>query len=219
MGRNKLFKFAENQSSYNVIQEGKSTFHEIKGEWRSRHFKNEHELVLELACGYGEYSTGLARLFPGKNFIGIDIKGSRIWRGSRIAEDEVLLNVAFLRSQIQHLENFFAENEVNEIWIIFPDPQPKNREIKKRLTHPKYLNIYKNILAPSGWVKFKTDNEGLFNYTIKALESRKDILDLESTTDLYQSPLQQEHYDIKTRYERMFVEAGSKIKYLKFRFK
>jgi len=219
MGRRKLEKFKDNETSRNVIQPGKKIFDQIKGNWNHLVFKDDNPLVLELACGRGEYTVGLARLFPGRNIVGVDIKGSRIWNGSRTAETEGLSNAAFLRIQIQQLDQFFEENEVNEIWITFPDPRPRERDERRRLTHPRFLNMYRKILQPEGWVYLKTDNEGLFNYSLEILSSMKFIDQLEYTRDLYQSGLVNHHHGIRTTYENRFLKDRIPIKYLRFQIK
>eukprot|EP01133_Synstelium_polycarpum_P011348 gene11347-13230_t len=157
VGKDKLRKFAEIDTFDNVYQldAGKT----LKGKWAAEHFKNDHPLVLELACGKGEYSVGLARMFPEKNFIGIDLKGNRIWRGARTGVDEGIKNLAFLRIQIEDIMEFFAENEVDEIWITFPDPQPQESREKKRLTFPGFLSKYKAFLKVGGKINLKTDND------------------------------------------------------------
>lgn len=216
MGRRKLDKFRDNESSRNVIQPGKEIFDEIKGNWNSLFFKNRHPLVLELACGKGEYTIGLARLFPEWNVIGVDIKGSRIWRGSRTAESEGLTNAAFLRIQIQQLDQYFDDNEVDRIWITFPDPRPRDRDERRRLTHPRFLNMYRKILKPGGWIHLKTDNEGLFTYSLELLSSLNYVDQLEYTRDLYQSGMLSQHHGIQTTYEKRFIEENISIKYLRF---
>lgn len=216
MGRRKLDKFRDNESSRNVIQPGKEIFDEIKGNWNSLFFKNRHPLVLELACGKGEYTIGLARLFPEWNVIGVDIKGSRIWRGSRTAESEGLTNAAFLRIQIQQLDQYFDDNEVDGIWITFPDPRPRDRDERRRLTHPRFLNMYRKILKPGGWIHLKTDNEGLFTYSLELLSSLNYVDQLEYTRDLYQSGMLSQHHGIQTTYEKRFIEENISIKYLRF---
>ena len=218
MGRRKLDKFSDNESSHYIIQPGKEIFEKVKGNWNRFHFKNQNPNILELGCGRGEYTLGLARLFPGKNVIGVDIKGSRIWNGSREAERLGLGNAAFLRIQIQQLTDFFSEDEVEEIWITFPDPRPRGRDEHRRLTHPRFLNMYRHILKPAGWVYLKTDNPGLFSYTVDTLSALRSIRNLEKTTDLYNSPLLYDHHGLCTTYEKRFLEEGIPIKYLKFQF-
>ncbi|HLF33235.1 MAG TPA: tRNA (guanosine(46)-N7)-methyltransferase TrmB [Cyclobacteriaceae bacterium] len=219
MGRNKLDKFKDNTLRDNIVEEGKSKYEIIKGKWAELQFRNGNPIVLELACGKGDYTVGMARQFPGMNFIGIDIKGSRIWTGSLIAEQEDLGNAAFLRTHILKLEKFFKEDEIHAIWITFPDPRPRQRDIRRRLTHPRYLNIYRKILCPSGWVYLKTDNLEFFRYTLDTIEEMNDVQDLEWTEDLYASGLDGDHHGLKTNYEKKFLEQGITIKYLKFRFK
>ncbi len=217
MARHKLRKFAANKESRFVVEPGKPFFEACKGKWHTDFFENYHPIVLELACGRGEYTTGLAPHFPEKNFIGVDIKGDRLWYGSNVAETEGHTNVGFLRTQIHHLEDFFAENEVSEIWLTFPDPRPRKKDVKRRLTHPRFMEIYRTIMAPNGLMHFKTDNPGLFDYTLEVLESMQ-IAPEALTRDLYKSPLHQEHYGIVTRYERLFFQQGFTINYLRFRF-
>ncbi|MBD8489362.1 tRNA (guanosine(46)-N7)-methyltransferase TrmB [Echinicola sp. CAU 1574] len=219
MGRNKLARFKANEENRNVVQEGKEIFERIKGNWGKEQFHNDQPLVVELACGRGEFTVGLAREYPEQNFIGVDIKGSRIWKGSTIAIAEGLENVAFLRTQIELLERFFDEKEIDELWITFPDPRPRDGDEKKRLTSPRFLEMYKPMIKGDGIIHFKTDNTGLFDYTLELLNSREDIKDLVYTHDFYTSEFKDDHHGIKTRYEAIFSEKGEKIKYLKFRFK
>ncbi len=209
-------RFQANAESRNVIEEGKPIFESIKGQWHSLYFQNEAEIVLELACGRGEYTVGLARVFPNKNFIGVDIKGARIWKGSQMASENQLENVAFLRTQIDHLEKFFHQGEVGEIWITFPDPRPKKSDERRRLTHPKYLEIYKKIIRKNGIVHLKTDNIGLYEYTLEQIAISPDFKVLAQTTNLYLSPWQNDQFGIKTRYELHFIQQGIPIKYLRF---
>lgn len=213
VARQKLPRFIHNAEAINVIERGKELYTSIKGHWRRRYFNNDNPIVLELACGKGEYTIGLAKKFPDKNFIGIDIKGDRIARGSKKAIDAELKNVAFLRTPISYLEEFFIENEVDEIWLIHPDPQPRDKEEKKRLTNINYLNLYRKVLKPNGNFFFKTDNSGLFEYSLSTfVEAGYDII--RQTTDLYNSELLIEHHEIVTHYEKLFVERGFKINYL-----
>lgn len=214
---NKLEKFAQNKASRNVIEPGKEIFNEIKGHWRD-FFQNDNDIVIELACGWGEYTISLAEKFPDKNFIGIDIKGDRVWRGSQYAQKNGLDNVAFLRTHIIEILNLFAEDEVDEIWLTFPDPRPKDRDEKHRLSNKSFLDKYRQILKPDGWFRFKTDNTDLFEYTLQVLTDFP-IRDHEFTFDLYESPLLEDHHQIKTKYERIWTEKGEKIKYMKLRFK
>lgn len=215
--RKKLRKFRENRESGIVIERDMLLFDAIRGRWNEIQFKREGEIVLELACGRGEYSTGMAKLFPDHNFIGVDIKGSRIWKGMRKAREEQLDNVAFLRTQIDHLERFFESGEVHEIWIIFPDPRPKKSDEHRRLTSPKYLEVYRKVIAKGGWVHLKTDNEGIFQYTLDLLNNQPFVSDLQFTDNLYGSEYEKDHFGIVTRYEAAFSARGFTIKYLKFR--
>jgi len=218
MGRSKLDKFKDNEQSKYVIQPGKDIYEGIKGNWRKSYFKNDNPLVLELACGRGEYAIGLARIFQNKNFIGVDIKGPRISRGRKIAEDEGLTNIGFLRGHIQNLEVFFESGEVDEIWITFPDPRPKGRDERRRLTNERFLELYKNILKPGGWVHLKTDNLGLYDYSMEVLSSHNQVMVLNYTSDLYNSEFLKDHFGLQTTYEKRYLDEGIKIKYLKFRF-
>ncbi|GAB4398625.1 MAG: hypothetical protein OHK0053_17640 [Microscillaceae bacterium] len=173
-------------------------------------------MVLEVGCGRGEYTTGLAALFPEKNFVGIDIKGARLWKGSQVAIAQGLQNAGFLRIQIQNLLDFFAEEEASEIWLTFPDPRPKEYDERRRLTHPRFLAMYAHILREGGIFHFKTDDDGLFAYTLEQLA----IFEIEPevmTQDLYHSALLAEHYGIRTTYEQLFSAKGRTIKYLRFR--
>lgn len=214
--KNKLEKFSENQQSQNVIESGKPLFDKIRGNW-SVFFKNENPIVLELACGRGEYTIGLAEKFPGQNFVGVDIKGDRIWTGSRYAIDNGLSNVAFLRTYINHIEELFEKGEVSEIWLTFPDPRPKDRDEKHRLTNPIFLRKYQEILCKDGWFRFKTDSTFLFEYSLQVLGDLG-VREMESTTDLYESELMIDHHGLKTKYEKIWSDKGEKIKYLKFKF-
>lgn len=203
----------------NVIEPSKPLYQLIKGRWRSDHFNNEQPITVELACGRGEYSVGLGELFPQRNYIGVDVKGERIWKGSTWAKEKGLGNVAFLRTQILSIGNFFDQDEIDEIWMTFPDPRPRKRDIKRRLTSPRFLEMYKRLLRPQGYFRLKTDNTVLFEYTLEELQGRTDITDFAFTRDLYSSNLRPECFDIRTRYEEEFAAKGEKIKYLRFRFK
>ncbi|MEQ9375431.1 MAG: tRNA (guanosine(46)-N7)-methyltransferase TrmB [Imperialibacter sp.] len=216
--RNKTDRYIQNRESRNVLEEGKPLFETIKGKWNKEFFDHDLPLVVELGCGRGEYAVGLAERFSDKNFIGVDIKGDRIWKGSQRAQALGLTNVGFLRTQIQKLEEFFEEGEVSAIWITFPDPRPKDRDEKRRLTSPRFLDMYKSMLKKDGWVYFKTDSTPLFQYTLDLLKEKYTTVDMDYTFDLYQSNLWEEHYGIKTKYELIFTEKGETIKYMKFRF-
>lgn len=211
------FKIIEERD--NVVEPTKPLYQAIKGNWNRVYFKNEHPITLELACGRGEYTVGLAKLFPGQNFVGVDIKGERIWKGSTWAVENNLVNVAFLRTQILLIENFFQPGEVDEVWLTFPDPRPRKRDVKRRLTSPRYIDLYKKLVKPGSYIRLKTDNTNLYEYSLEELQKRRDIADLKFTDDVYTSPLRPECFDIKTRYEEEFAAKGEKIKYLRFRFK
>jgi tRNA (guanine-N7-)-methyltransferase len=215
MGKDKLKRFAEVKTFSNVLQldAGKP----FKGNWSAGFFKNKNPVVLELACGKGEYTVNLARLFPGKNFIGIDYKGNRIWRGAKTALEEDVANVGFLRIQIEAILDYFAPAEVDEIWITFPDPQPQVSREKKRLTSPRFLEKYKQILKPGGFINLKTDNDGLHAYTAEKIEEAGIKLH-KRTEDLYHSEHADEVLSIKTYYEKKYLKENKNINYLKFSF-
>lgn len=219
MGKNKLARWTELGSYDNVIQpvigdvSGKD--HPIKGKWNKELFKNNNPVVLELGCGKGEYTVGLAKSFPAKNYIGIDIKGARMWRGAKTAYEQNLPNVAFLRTRIEFINSFFASDEIDEIWITFPDPHPGGRNANKRLTSPWYLNSYRHFLKDKGLIHLKTDNMELFDFTNKVL-SHNHLETIFSTNDLYSVEIGNV-LAIKTHYEKIFLEAGSNINYLSFR--
>lgn len=215
MGKDKLRRFAEVATFSNVVQldAGK----EYQGKWASDFFKNSNPVVLELACGKGEYSVNLAKMFPGKNFIGIDYKGNRIWRGAKTALEEGVANVGFLRIQIETMLDYFADGEVDEIWITFPDPQPQLSREKKRLTSPRFLEKYKQVLKPGSFVNLKTDNDGLHAYTAEKIEEQGLKLHVK-TEDLYHSEHAGEVLSIKTYYEKKYLETNKNINYLKFSF-
>lgn len=211
------FRIIEERS--NVIEPTKPLYQNVKGHWRKDYFQNDNPITLELACGRGEYTIGLASRFPGRNFIGVDIKGERIWKGSTWAEEQKLTNVAFLRTQILMIENFFEAAEVDEVWLTFPDPRPRKRDIKRRLTSPRFIELYKKLTKPGSYIRLKTDNTSLFQYTLEEMQYRQDIEDFRHTFDVYNSDLREECFDIKTRYEQEFAAKGETIKYLRFRFK
>ncbi len=221
MARSKMFRFGQNQQADNVLEPPKPILEHIKGKWRELYFKNQNPIVVEVACGRGEYTTGLAAVYPNKNFIGVDIKGDRLWKGSQAAIKNGLTNVAFLRTRIEELQNYFAENEVDEIWIIHPDPRPKLRDARRRLTSPRFLNEYRAIIRQNATIHLKTDSESLFDYSVELLQSEvfcPIVKNLVHTKDLYQSPLLAEHHDIHTRYELAAIKKGLTIKYLRFEF-
>ncbi len=221
MAKNKLRKFSQIAEYPNVFQ---PTFEELKsgfsiqGKWRSEVFKNDNPLVVELGCGKGEYSLGLAKKYPEKNFLGIDVKGARMWKGASDANNEGISNVAFLRTRIEFIEYCFANSEVDEIWITFPDPQIKKKRAKNRLTHPVFLERYSNILKDKGLIHLKTDSQFLHGYTLCVIEGYQHHLE-DAEHDIYNAVLQRENMEIKTYYEQLFLEKNMSITYLRFRLK
>lgn len=218
MSKGKLAKFEEMKTFPNVLQPpfedvfGKDFF--LRGNWKNQFFSNDNPITIELGCGKGEYTVGLARHFPNRNFIGIDIKGSRIWKGAKTAYHEGIKNAAFLRSRIDFIESFFTTDEIDEIWITFPDPQLKKS--LKRLTSSRFLKRYQKFLVDGGPVHLKTDNPELFYYTKVLAETNN--LPIEIATDnLYASELQNEILSIRTFYENIWIKQGLSIHYLCFR--
>ena len=219
MGKNKLLHWAELATFPNVIQPETGGFgvpHAIKGQWHSTMFNNQNPIVLELGCGKGEYTVGLAQRYPDKNFIGIDIKGARMWRGAKTAFENEMLNTAFLRTRIEFIESFFDVDEVDEIWITFPDPHIGANNPNRRLTCPIFLNRYRSFLKDNGIVHLKTDNEELYDFTLE-IAQRNNLEILSSTKDLYSDFAGNEILSIRTHYETIFLNDGLKIKYLSFR--
>ncbi|HEY8511957.1 MAG TPA: tRNA (guanosine(46)-N7)-methyltransferase TrmB [Cyclobacteriaceae bacterium] len=214
--KRKLERFRIIETRENVIEPSKPIYNAVKGKWNELVFKNENPITVELACGRGEYTVGLAARFPDKNFVGVDIKGERIWKGSTLALEQGLLNAAFLRTQIQLLEAFFAPGEIADLWLIHPDPRPRKRDVKRRLTNPTFLSMYRRLLRPGGYIRLKTDNTGLFEYTLETLSTMTGIEDLAYTDDLYNSPLRPECFDIRTNYEEKFALQGERIKYIRW---
>jgi tRNA (guanine-N7-)-methyltransferase len=215
VGKDKLRRFAEIDTFGNVLQldAGKP----FKGKWAKDFFKNNKPVILELACGKGEYTVNLGQLFPQKNFIGIDYKGNRIWRGAKTALEDGVANVGFLRIQIEMLLDYFGDGEVDEIWITFPDPQPQISREKKRLTSPRFLDIYKQILKPGGFVNLKTDNDDFYAYTVEKVNE----LGLKAhikTENLYISEYADEVLSIKTYYEKKYLLHHKNINYIQFSF-
>jgi tRNA (guanine-N7-)-methyltransferase len=217
MPRRKLQRFQENADRTNIIEPGKPLYEQIKGNWHQAYFQNQYPITVELGCGRGEYTTGLAPHFPYKNFVGVDVKGDRIWKGSVVAETQQLKNVAFLRTYITQLDKFFAPGEIGEIWIPFPDPRPRDSDDKRRLTHPRFLSLYRQLLMPEGIVHFKTDDADLFEFTLGILKEQP-IKDFLCTHNLYESNLMHYHFGIQTRFEQKFVQKGRTIHYLQFKF-
>jgi tRNA (guanine-N7-)-methyltransferase len=217
MGKGKLAKFAEMETFDHVIQVPYDKLKEsdfiLKGNWNKEFFKNDHPIVLELGCGKGEYTVGLALLYPEMNFIGIDIKGARMWKGAREIHIQGIKNAGLLRTNIELLPFFFDKNEVNEIWLTFPDPQMKKR--RKRLTSTRFMELYRKFLIPGGAIHLKTDSNFLFQYTTSMAE-KNNFEVIHATADLYNSVIGDEMPDIKTYYEQQWLSRGIKIKYLKF---
>ncbi len=220
MGKNKLKKFAEINILPNVIQpqsQHSITHFHYKGKWNNAFFRNDNPIILEVGCGKGEYTTGLGKAFPDKNFIGIDIKGDRIWKGATDAMDMGLHNVAFLRIQAENINNFFDKNEISGIWLTFPDPQPGKTRIKKRLTSPWFLNRYRKLLKANSPIHLKTDDPGLYAYTLEVIDSERHVLAYH-TDNLYEDP-QVEDFPLKviqTFYEQKFLHQGMPIHYIRF---
>lgn len=218
MGKNKLKKFAEMETMRNVVQCPRETLvssgFPLKGKWNSHFFKESRPIVLELGCGKGEYTVGLARQNPDTNFIGIDIKGARMYTGARQALDEEINNAAFLRTEIELIDNFFAPGEVDTLWITFPDPQMK--KVNKRLTSTRFIKTYRNIMPASGILNLKTDSPFLFEYTRRMAElNNLEILNI--TDDLYASEVAEVAGSIKTYYESQWLARGKTIKFISFR--
>ena len=221
--KNKLKRFKQNETFKNVIQPTReevfSNSLNLKGNWKQNFFKNDKPLVLELGCGKGEYSVNLARNYPDHNFLGIDIKGARFWRGAKTALEEKLDNVGFLRTQIELIDLLFEENEVDEIWITFPDPQIKYKRTKHRLTNEDFLNKYRKVLKPDGLVHLKTDSEFMHGYTLGLLHGLDEKIEY-AHHDVYgnaHSP--KEVTGIQTFYEQQYLEENKRITYIRFTFR
>jgi tRNA (guanine-N7-)-methyltransferase len=217
VAKKKLIHFRENltfphlfQPAYYELDNGFT----LKSRWQRDFFHNDHPIVLELGCGKGEYTVGLALKYKERNFIGIDLKGARLWRGCKTVAEEKITNAAFIRSRADHLEKFFSQQEVSEIWITFPDPQPGKE--RKRLTSPVFIAKYRKILSENGIIHLKTDNFDFYSYTLDVIREHNHKL-LFSTQDLYQTGSQEEVMAIQTYYEKIWLEMGKKICYLKFR--
>lgn len=211
MAQKKLQRFADIKAFSNVLEYPK----DMQGRWNS-FFNKERPLVVELACGRGEYALGLAGLFPEQNFIGVDVKGNRMYIGAKKALDQRLSNVAFLRTQIEMLPDYFSNAEIDEIWITFPDPQLRTSKAKKRLTHPRFLRLYQQVLKPAGVIHLKTDSPALFNFTSKVIEMYNLVL-VDLSEDVYANSGIEEKLAIKTHYESLDIAQSKKIFYLKFR--
>ncbi len=220
--KNKLQKFEENRSFDNLFQYSYERIMEegfpLKGHWAD-FFHNDNPIVLELGCGKGEYTVGLARVHPEINYIGVDIKGARMWRGLTQARDEGLHNVAFIRTRIDQIEHFFGPGEVNEIWVTFPDPHPGEgeRNARHRLTSPEFLERYRKIVTPDGILNLKTDSPIMYEFTLHEVIEKQGLPLLYATNDLYANTDELEVKHIRTFYEQMWLDQGLTIKYLKFR--
>ncbi len=226
--KNKLRKFSDVRAFPNVyecynVQEPSLTGInmepvELKGRWQAEHFHNERPITLELACGGGEYTVELARRFPERNFIGVDIKGNRLWAGAKAALDEGLHNAAFLRTRIEVIDHFFAAGEVDEIWITFPDPFPRAIKENRRLTSPYFLDKYQQILRPGGLMHLKHDDPAFFAYTLKIIGADERCKPLYTNSDIYAGPLPYPELAIQTLYESKHLANGRTIKYVRWAF-
>ncbi len=221
--KNKLKRFNENKTFKNVFEPKREALvdavYEMKGAWNEKFFKNNNPIVLELGCGKGEYSVALAQKYPNKNFIGIDIKGARFWRGAKTALEENLTNVAFIRTQIELVDLVFAENEISEIWITFPDPQIKYKRTKHRMTNSEFLKRYKKILQPEGTVNLKTDSEFMHGYTLGLLHGEGHEV-IHANNNVYkQDGSPEDVTSIQTFYENQYLEINKPITYIKFKIK
>ena len=213
----KFIEFDTFKNCFTLFFENISKGFLLKGRWHSDYFKNPNPIVLELGCGKGEYTIGLSENNHSKNYIGVDIKGNRIWVGAKYAIENNLNNVAFLRTRIDFIEHCFLENEIDEIWITFPDPQPQSTRKRSRLTNPLFLNRYKKILKKGGLIHLKTDSTSLYEYTLQVIEENKNLI-IWQTDNLYQNcpDNRQELIQIKTHYEKLFTDKGENIKYICF---
>ena len=221
--KNKLKRFSENETFTNVFQPTREEVvgneFPLRGKWNREFFKNDNPIVLELGCGKGEYSVGLAERFPEKNFIGIDIKGARFWRGAKTAVESGMNNVAFVRTQIELINHIFTENEVSEIWITFPDPQIKYKRTKHRMTNSEFLNNYKKILKPNGLMHLKTDSEFMHGYTLGLLHGEGHEV-IYANHNIYKNEgAPAEVTGIQTFYESQYLEVNKPITYIQFRIK
>ena len=219
MGKDKLKRFAENKTFACFVEpEFEQMFrteHPLKGNWHKDFFHNDNPIVLELGCGKGEYTVALAERNPDKNFIGVDIKGARMWRGAKTATEKGMTNVGFLRARIEFITSLFAAGEIAELWITFPDPQLKTRRAKKRLTSPIFLEYYAKLLAEDGWINLKTDSQHLYNYT-QAVISEFDLPCEVANNDIYGSGYADEVLSVKTAYETVYLQRGLPITYTRF---
>ena len=219
MVKKNLAHFAENLTFKHLFQypypDYSKAFH-LKGMWNREYFGNTNPITIELGCGKGEYTVNLAMAYPERNFIGLDIKGARLWKGCKLVQEHQLKNVAFIRSRVEYIDYFFSSKEIDEIWLTFPDPQPTTRRIRKRLTSPALLDSYRKILVPGGIIHLKTDNEGFYTYTLQVIEEQGHQL-LFSSQDIY--GIEESHLatSIQTFYENIYRKEGIPIKYLEFK--
>lgn len=221
MGKDKLLRFAENDSFSFMFQRNFEDLidgFELKGKWHSEFFKNDNPIILELGCGGGEYTVGLARRNPDKNYIGVDIKGARMWKGARQVHDEGMKNVAFIRTQVDFIEKFFGPDEVSEIWLTFSDPQPRNCKVNKRLSSRIFLSRYNNFLSEDNIIHMKTDNRPLFDFTLNIIEEDGHEKGFVSF-DVYDDDAPPEVMGIQTHYETLWLKEGRTIHYLNFKLK
>ena len=221
--KNKLKRFKENETFQNVFQPTREEVvggeFALKGKWNSEFFKNDNPVIIELGCGKGEYSVGLAERYPDKNFVGIDIKGARFWRGAKTAVESGMHNVAFVRTQIELIDGIFADGEVSEIWITFPDPQIKYKRTKHRMTNSEFLKLYKKILKPDGVVNLKTDSEFMHGYTLGLLHGEGHEV-LYANHHVYKNEgAPEEVIGIQTFYEKQYLEINKAITYIRFKIK
>jgi tRNA (guanine-N7-)-methyltransferase len=221
--KNKLKRFKENDTFGNVFQptreEVVSDQFSLKGKWNQNYFKNNNPIVLELGCGKGEYSIGLADKYPNKNFIGIDLKGARFWRGAKTAVENRLKNVAFIRTQIELINHIFDENEVDEIWITFPDPQIKYKRTKHRMTNSQFLKLYKKVLKPDGIINLKTDSEFMHGYTLGLLHGEGHEVIYSNHNVYVNEGSPEEVTALQTFYEKQYLEINKAITYIRFKIK
>ena len=219
MARVKLQRLSDNATRPDIIEPGKPGYEQLGGLWRTDFYLSPYPLTLEVGCGKGEYTVGLAQRYPERNFLGLDIKGERIWRGSTRAQEMGLTNVGFVRMRAEALAAQFAPGELSEIWITFPDPRPRDRDIKRRLTSPRFLSLYEQLLIPGGLLHLKTDNEGLFEFTLETLAARSGARIERFTRDLYAEIGADftEAQAIQTNFEGKYRAIGIPIKYAQFR--
>ncbi|MDX2134899.1 MAG: tRNA (guanosine(46)-N7)-methyltransferase TrmB [Saprospiraceae bacterium] len=225
--KNKLQKFDDIRQFPNVfecynVQEPTLTgagmeVVDYKGRWARDFFQNNHPITLELACGAGEYAVGLAAGNPNRNYIGVDLKGNRLWKGAKMALEQQQHNVAFLRTRIEVIHHFFAPGEVDELWITFPDPFPRPSKSNRRLTSPWFLQLYRRILRPGTVIHVKHDDPDFYRFTLDTITAEPDCALLYHNPDIYAAPLADENLALKTKYEIMHLAEGRKITYIRFR--